>query len=148
MSKKTIAFLFLLILSPIVIYFLWPTDEVRIKKLIKNSISAIEKEEPDRVMSAISFNYQDDYGLSYLLLKKLLVEQFSRLSGIEVEYENLTIRINKENADARLDIRVIASLGNDRGYFLGDIKEPAHIELDLEKGPMKRWLIIRASGFR
>ena len=70
MSKKSIILIFILILSPIIIYFLWPSDESRIKKLIKEGAAAVEKEEIDNVMSKVSFNYQDDRGMTYILIKK------------------------------------------------------------------------------
>ena len=70
MSKKSIILIFILILSPVLIYFLWPSDESRIKKLIKEGVAAVEKEEVDNVMSKVSFNYQDDRGMTYILIKK------------------------------------------------------------------------------
>jgi len=148
MSKKTIAFLFLLIVSPVLIYFLWPTDESRIKKLAGECIRAAEKEDLDTLMSKISFTYQDDYGLSYILLKKLIEDGFRRFSEIDAEHENLKVNVMDEKATATFDIRVIASHGQERGYFMGDIKEPAHITLHLEKGPLGKWLIVKAEGYR
>jgi len=148
MSKKTIAFLFLLIVSPVLVYFLWPTDESRIKKLVRECAKAVEKEDIDTLMLKISFTYQDDYGLSYILLKKLIEDGFRRFSDMEVEYESLKVVVDKENASAQFDVRVIASHGQERGYFMGDIKEPAHITLYLEKGPLGKWLIVKAEGYR
>ncbi len=148
MSKKTIAFLFLLIVSPVLIYFLWPTDESRIKKLVGECAKAVEKEDIDALMSKISFTYQDDYGLSYILLKKLIEDGFRRFSEIDAEHENLKVDVMDEKATATFDIRVIASHGQERGYFMGDIKEPVHITLYLEKGPLGKWLIVKAEGYR
>jgi hypothetical protein len=147
MSRKTIILLFILIILPVVIYLIWPTDEARIKKLIKEAISAVEKEDIDGVMSKVSFNYHDEYGQSYLLLKRNLERQFRRFSDIEVEYENLEIEVKDDTATASMDMRVIATLGEDRGYFLGDIKEPVHLVLEFEKTPVKKWLVLKASGF-
>ena len=46
-------------------------------------------------MSKASFNYQDDYGLSYAMLKRVLEEQFKVMSDIKVEYENLKVEVKK-----------------------------------------------------
>lgn len=147
MSKKSVIFLFLLILSPIIIYFLWPSDESRIKKLIKEGAAAIEKKEIDKVMSKVSFNYQDDYGFTYILIKKLLEDQFRTMSDIKVEYENLKITVKKDSAIADLDVRVIATIGNETGYIIGDIKKPVHLKFNLEKERVK-WLVMKIEGLR
>ena len=62
MSKKTVISLAILILAPLIIYFLWPSDENRIKKLFREGAQAIEQEKIDDVMSLVSFNYTDDRG--------------------------------------------------------------------------------------
>lgn len=147
MSKKSVIVLFLLILSPVLIYFLWPSDESSIKKLIKEGAAAVEKKEVDNVMSKVSFNYQDDRGMTYILIKKILTEQFKSLSGIKVEYENLKIEVKEKLANAEFDLRVIATIGNQTGYIIGDLKTPARIKLFLEK-ERATWLVIKAEGIQ
>ena len=145
MSKKAIILIFILILSPVLIYFLWPSDESRIKKLIKEGAAAVEKEEVDNVMAKVSFNYQDDRGMAYVLIKKILTEQFKSLSGIKIEYENLKIEVKEKLANAEFDLRVIATIGNQTGYITGDLKTPARVKLFLEK-EHATWLVIKTEG--
>ena len=145
MSKKSIILIFILILSPALIYFLWPSDESRIKKLIKEGAAAVEKEEVDNVMSEVSFNYQDEHGLTYILIKQILGNQFKALSGIKIEYENLKIEVKEKLANAEFDLRVIATIGNDTGYIIGDLKNPAHVRLALEKERVS-WLVTKTEG--
>ncbi len=145
MSKKSVILLFLLIISPVLIYFLWPSDESRIKKLIKEGAAAVEKEEIDNVMAKVSFNYQDNQGFTYILLKRVFEEQFKRMSGIKVEYENLRIEVKDKSASASFDLRVIATIGNDTGYIIGDLKTPEHLKLYLEKERIN-WLVTKAEG--
>jgi hypothetical protein len=147
MSKKTIIFLFLLILSPIIIYLLWPSDEGRIKKLIKEGAVAIEKEDIDAVMAKVSFNYQDEHGFTYLLLKKMLNAQFKEMSDIRIEYEGLKIEVKEDLAYAELDVRVIATIQNQTGYIIGDIKNPEHLKFTLEK-ERTRWLVTKTEGLK
>lgn len=96
MSKKSIVLTVLIILIPITIYLLWPSDERRIKKLFREGAQAIEKEDIDGVMSKVSFNYQDENGLNYLYLKESIKSVFKQLSDIKIEYENFKIKINKK----------------------------------------------------
>lgn len=145
MSKKSAILLFLLIISPVLIYFLWPSDESRIKKLIKEGAAAVEKEEIDNVMAKVSFNYQDNHGFTYILLKRVFEEQFKRMSGIKVEYENLKIEVKDKSASASFDLRVIATIGNDTGYIIGDLKTPEHLKLYLEKERIN-WFVTKTEG--
>ena len=89
MSRKTIILLLILFILPLVIYFLWPTDEARIKKLFREGSKAIEKKDLDAVMSKVSFNYTDEYGFNYLYLKESMKRVFQQMGDLDIEYENL-----------------------------------------------------------
>jgi len=145
LSKKSIALLVLIILIPITIYLLWPTDESRIKKVFKEGSQAIEKEDIDGVMSKVSYNYRDEYGLTYLYIKEYMKRFFHQMSDIKIEYENLKINITDKTATADMDVRVIATIGNDTGYILGDLPRPVHVTFTLEKEKV-RWLIVKTEG--
>jgi hypothetical protein len=145
LSKKTIALLFLFILTPIILYLLWPSDESRIKKLFKEGSRAIEKEDLDAVMSKVSFNYSDEYGLTYLYLKESMKSVFNRMSDIKIEYENLNIKVNEKTATADMDVRIIATIGKDTGYIFGDLPKPVHLKFTLEKERIK-WLVTKTEG--
>lgn len=145
MSKKTIILIFLVVLVPIFLYFLFPSDMSRIKKLFREGAVAIEKEDIEAVMSKVSFNYRDDYGLTYLYLKESMKKVFQQLSDIKIEYENLKITVGENTAYAELDVRVIATMGSDTGYILGDMPNPARLKFTLEKERTK-WLITKTEG--
>ena len=145
MSKKTIALLFLFILTPIILYLLWPSDESLIKKLFNEGSRAIEKEDLDTVMSKVSFNYSDEYGLTYLYLKESMKSVFKQMSDIKIEYENLNIKVNEKTATADMDVRIIATIGNDTGYIFGDLPKPVHLKFTLEKERTK-WLVTKTQG--
>jgi hypothetical protein len=151
MSRKSMALLVLLVVAPVLLYLLWPSDEARIRKLVAEAARAVEAEDLKGVMSHVSFNYSDEQGMSYLLIKKNLERKFRTYSGIEVDYENLRVEVGEggEGARADMDLRVIATFGgNDRGYVLGDLGDPVALELRLRKGgPLNRWQVVSASGF-
>jgi hypothetical protein len=145
MSKRSIILLALLILSPVVIYFLWPTDEGRIKKLFREGAAAVEQKKLDDVMSKISFNYSDGKGLSYITIKESMKRIFSEMKDIKVECDVRAIEIRDDKATAGVDLRVIATRGNDTGYFIGDAAKPVSMKFFLEKERMK-WLIVSSEG--
>ena len=145
MSRKSIIILLIFILVPLILYFLWPTDESRIKKLFKEGSQAIEKEDIDGVMSKVSYNYRDEYGLTYLYIKEYMKRFFHQMSDIKIEYKNLKINITDKTATADMDVRVIATIGSDTGYILGDLPRPVHVTFTLEKEKV-RWLIVKTEG--
>jgi hypothetical protein len=145
MSRKTIILLLILFVLPLVIYFLWPTDEARIKKLFREGSQAIGKKDLDAVMAKVSFNYTDEYGFNYLYIKESMKRVFQQMGDLKVEYENLTITINDNTARAEMDVRVIATIGNERGYILGDLPNPVHLTFGLDKERTK-WMVTRTEG--
>jgi hypothetical protein len=145
MSRKSIALLFILIATPLIIYLIWPSDENRIKKLFREGARAVEKEDLDGAMSKVSYNYRDEYGLSYLYIKELMKSAFQRMKDIKVEYENLKINITDRTATADMDVRIIATIGNDTGYIMGDLPNSVHLKFTLEKERTK-WLVTKTEG--
>jgi len=145
MSSKSVIYLAVLILSPLIIYFLWPSDESRIKKLFREGAHAIEQEKIDNVMSRVSFNYTDDQGLAYITIKEGMGRVFQQMSGIKIDYEIKNITIKDRTATADIDIRVIAGYGQDTGYTVGDASKPAHMKFFLEK-ERAEWLVNKTEG--
>ena len=70
---------------------------------------------------------------------------FQQMSGIKIDYEIKNITIKDITATADLDIRVIASYGQDTGYAVGNAATPAHMKFFLEKERAK-WLVIKTEG--
>lgn len=126
-------------------YLLWPTDESRIKKLFRQGAEAIERKDLNVVMSKVSFNYRDNYGLTFLSLKESIQLVFNRMSNIRIKRENLAIIINDKTATGDMDVRIVATVGNNIGYVMGDLRKPVHLRFTLEKEKMK-WLITRTEG--
>ena len=145
MSKKTIIFLFILILAPVIIYLLWPSDEARIKKMLKEGISAVEQEDLENVMSKVSFNYRDEYGLTYIYIKEYMQNIFRQMDEINIEYENLQIKVYENTASVEMDVRVVAQIGTDTGYVFGDYPNPEQLTLTLQK-ERTNWYLIKTEG--
>lgn len=145
MSKKAIILLFILFLTPVILYLMWPSDEARIKKLLKDGINDVEQENLEHVMSKVSFNYRDDYGHTYLTVNEYMKKIFQQMNAINVEYENLEIRVYDKTASAEIDVRVVAQIGTDTGYVFGDYPNPGHLILTLQKEGTK-WYLTKTEG--
>ena len=145
MSRKTIILLFLLIVVPIIIYFVMPTDKARIKKLIKKGAVAVEQKDIKEVMSCVSLTYMDDYGMSYLYLKKGFERLFRTSDSIEVDYEGVQVVVDEKKAVAELDVWAIASRGANAAYIVGDAGNGIHIKFILQKEKLK-WQVVKTEG--
>lgn len=142
MKKRFIIVPFLFLLLAVAAYLLWPSNESRIKKLFNEGAKALERKDLDAVMSKVSYNYRDDYGLTYLSLKETLKREFANLSDISVEYELTKIQVKDNTATAELQVRISATRGTEAGYIMGDIKTPLPVKFTLEKEHTK-WLIAK-----
>jgi len=147
MSKKTLGLIFFIIILPVVVYLLVPSDASRIKKLFKEGAKAVEREDIDAVMSKVSFNYRDEYGFTYLYIKETMKTVFRQWGDIKIEYENLKIDVKGKTALADMEVLVTASIGDNTGYVIGDLTKPAHLTFTLEKERTK-WLIVKTEGLQ
>ena len=129
----------------VVIYIFYPTDEKRVRKIISNSEEAIISEDIDKLMEFVSYNYKDDYGNSYLLLKKRMQSVFGRLDDLEIERNIIKISVKNSDAEAELSVRVSVSEGEDRVYIIGDAGMAQTIKVFFKKSPYK-WLITEVEG--
>lgn len=145
MNRKSLILISIPFVLAVLIYLLWPSDESRIKKLFKEGSQAIEKEDLDGVMSKISFNYHDEYGMNYLYIKESMKSIFQQMNDIKIEYENLKIKVDKKTATADMDVRILVTIGDDTGYIFGDLAKPVHLTFTLEKERAK-WLVTKTEG--
>lgn len=145
MSKKTIALLVLLIIAPVIAYFLWPSDEARIRKLFREGARAIHEEKIDDVMKQVSLTYRDDYGMTYLYIREGMERFFTMFDKIEADYEIKQISIQEKTAVAELVVRVLATRGQETGYIAGDLSNPLQMRFHLEK-ERGSWSVNKVEG--
>jgi len=132
----------LLVLSVILIKFVFVSDEKRILKVIEGGEKAIEAEDLDGCMKRLSYNYADEYGLNYLQVKNFLEHFFKEFEGIEIEKDVLGIEVKEKEAQASMKIRVIVTLQGQKGYLIGSPERPEGIKMNFEKIRTK-WLLNR-----
>ncbi|MBI5675151.1 MAG: hypothetical protein HZC48_04865 [Nitrospirae bacterium] len=147
MQRRSNRYIFLLLffIAAAVAFVLYPTDEKRIRRVIAGSEDALIKKDLDGLFEYISYNYRDDYGNSYLILKKRMQIVFNRLNDIEIEKNLMGITVLDKTAEAELNVRVIASEGEAREYIIGDAVAWQEIKVYFEKSPYK-WKIVKVAG--
>jgi hypothetical protein len=151
MRRRYGIFSAILFFGAVLVYLFYPTDENRIRKVIRNGEKAAVAEDIDGLMDSFSYNYIDDYGNGYLKLKKRFEAVFKRLDNIEIEKNLRGITIDESRAEAEIQIRVIASSssgrgrnGQDKKYIIGYPEDTETIKVSFAKSPHK-WLI---TGFK
>ena len=140
-------FLLLVFLTIVIICILvfFPSDKKRIWKVIVASEKAIIDEELDGLMENISYNYRDEYGGTYLLIKRRMQSVFKRLDNIDTEVQLVKISVDKKQAEAEINVRVTASHGEGRSYIVGDPVNWQIMKIYLEKSPYA-WEVIKVKG--
>lgn len=125
---------------------LWPSDERRIRRLFDEGARAFEAEDTDRVMARVSYSFCSEPGITYLNLREYLKRFFAMASEIEVEYDDIEVRVEGKTAEVKIKTLVSGTIGSESGYILGDLREPFAPVFTLEK-EQGRWLVTAATGF-
>lgn len=144
-----IIILIIIVIAAIVIKFLLVSEKSRILKVINEGRAAIEAEDIEKSMSHVSLQYSDDYGIKYLIVKRILIDVFKEFDGFKVLLDNVEIEVNKKEgtAAAAFDLRVIVTLHNQPGYLVGSTDSPAKIKMYFIKERLK-WQVVKVSGIR
>ncbi len=100
-------------------------------------------------MSNVSLQYSDDYGLKYLIVKRILTDVFKEFEGFKIALDNIEIEVDKKEgtAVASFDLRVIVTLHNQPGYLVGNSNSPAKVKMYFIKERLK-WQVVKVSGIR
>lgn len=122
------------------------SDEARIKKGVKDGVRAIEGKDLGKCMSYVSLHYKDEYGLTYLGVKRLLDRIFQEFDAFEIDLVNLRIILHdKETAFATFDLKVKVIYRGQQAYLLGsgDVVNRVKMSFAKEGG---RWRVTRVEG--
>lgn len=134
-------YLILIALAAVLVAVFYPSEKKRINKVLKACRESVLHEDVGQLMEQISYNYRDDYGSSYLVLKKRAEMIFSRLSDFDITADVMNITVDSEQAEAHLKVNIIATEDGRRGYYIGDAVEASDIRVLLEKSPYE-WKVI------
>jgi hypothetical protein len=126
--------------AAITVIFLFPSDKTRIGRSVGAVEQAVVNEDVTALMDQVSFNYSDDYGGSYLTLKKRAEQLFKTNDDFDVTADITGIEIIEDKATVDVKVSLIASSGSERGYLYGDAEGHREIHVFFEKAKLK-WMI-------
>ena len=122
------------------------SDEARIRKGVREGARAIEAKDLEKCLQHVSLHYKDEYGLTHLSVKGLLIRIFQEFDAFEIELENLRITLlDKGTAFATFDLKVKVSYRGQRAYLLGsgDFSNRIKMSFAREGG---RWMVTQVEG--
>ena len=141
MARGRYRYLVLVVLAVVLATVFYPSETKRIKKVLKAIRESVLHEDIGQVMEYIAYNYRDEYGGSYLVLKKRAEMIFHRFNDFEITADIMNITVDGEQAEAHLKVNIIATEDGRRGYVIGNAEEAGDIRVFLEKSPYK-WKVI------
>lgn len=147
LRQRGIMVLILVVMATAIGLWYFRSDERRIRKAMSQASEAVEREDLDGTMSHVSFQYRDERGWSYLIVKQLLREGFEEFDGIDIQMGRAAIEIRKEGAEAQLDLTVLVDLQGQKAYLIGNSEEPASIQIAMTKETLG-WRITAVNGLR
>ena len=142
-----IIILIIIVIAAIIVKFFLVSEKSRILKVINEGRAAVEAEDIEKCMSHVSLQYSDDYGIKYLIVKRILIDVFKEFDGFKVLLDNIEIEVKEDKAVASFDLRIIVTLHNQPGYLVGSTDSPAKIMMYFIKERLK-WQVIKVSGVR
>jgi hypothetical protein len=133
--------IYLLFIRPLLI-----SEEARIRKGIKEGVQAFEAEDVGKCLRHVSLHYKDEYGLTYVGVKGLLIRIFQEFDDFEIDLRDLQITfLDKEVASVTFGLNVKVNHGGQRVYLLGsgDFSNRVTLSLTKEGG---RWKVTQVEG--
>lgn len=128
-------------------FFYWNSPERRIRAVLSEGRRAVESEDLERAMSQVSLQYRDDYGLTFLSLKRVAKRAFQEFEGMDIELSVVKTHVEDDRAVVLAKIDVYAGGPQGPEYLMGnpDAQHPAKITLIKE---VLRWKIKNIEGIR
>lgn len=112
--------LFTVAIVMIGVMFFSPSDEKRIWRVITACEQAIVDENLVDFMEHIALHYRDDYGGTYLIVKRRLNNLFIRYDNIQSDVHLVKLNVDGIHADAEVKVRVIAEEKKRKTYIMSE----------------------------
>ncbi|NIT13158.1 MAG: hypothetical protein GTN99_02615 [Candidatus Dadabacteria bacterium] len=134
-------------------FFLWPAsdDPAEIEKVLKKMIAAGQAGTFEGVTEHVSFDYRDDYGVTYFAVKNIVQNVFEKFDNFETKYDSLAVTMSEaedgsKTAIANLNINIKGKKSNINHDILGKDSRFENITLTFKKSKLGEWKLIKSEG--
>ncbi len=145
--------IFAVLIIAIAAFFLWPSsdDPSEIEKVLNKMITAGQNGVYEGVTEHVSFEYRDDYGATYFVVKKIVQNVFKKFDKFETKYNNLSVTMNEtENGNkiaiANLNMNIKGIKSNIPISILGKDDSFENITLTFKKSKLGEWKVTKSEG--
>ena len=112
---------------------LLPNDIKKIEQSLAKGRRAMDEENVTKIMSLISRDYSDTYGLTFGSLRSIFARTFFQVDSIDVRYTIHAITLHKKTATVSIDITVSGIMTNTRHFIVGGEDTPQRLKLTYTK---------------
>ena len=125
-------------------------DDEFFSSYFNKMVEAGESKNLEQFMNFFSLQYKDEYGLNYIVIKKLVENTFNEFDTLEGSFSDLSSSIKESDgkniAVINMDAKAVGiKNGIDTGV-LGLQDKPENITIFLEKSTLGKWKIIKVEG--
>jgi hypothetical protein len=140
--KKLLAVSLLVAVAAGAVIMLRPGDSVRITKAFTTARAAVEREDIDRLMKVFALGYRDEYGLTYLTVRRAFTDLFRRIDGIDAGFSARGMEIRGDTAAVVLDVWLTGREAGQRYRIVGAPGSPERLTVTCARGTLG-WAIVR-----
>jgi hypothetical protein len=144
-KRKFLFLIFFLLLAVIFYLFFRPkplSDREAIMQVFQKGVEGIRTKDASLLLSLISPNYHDDFGVTFWDIKRYIKSELNRAIVLDLTIENIQLAITPPDAFGRLKCTLLIQME--------DMSQPLVFPLSLDvylKKERKRWKIIRVKGY-
>ena len=141
------------IIVVLIVYFfaLSGDDSSEIEGVFDDIIESAREKDQEGVLGHFSIHYQDDNGYNYLVIKRVLENEFQQFDSIDGSYERVSVVISEDEngekiATAKASVKASGVRGGVPKNLLGTEDSFDDITVTLKKSTLGGWKIIEIDG--
>jgi hypothetical protein len=143
--RKSLFLVIFLLLSIIAYLFFKPkplSDREAILRVFQKGIEGIRTKDSSLILSLISQNYHDNFGITFWDIKRNIKSELNRAVLLDLTIENIQLAITPPDALGRLKCKLLIQTED----MPQPLIFPLSVDVYLEK-ERKGWKIIRVEGY-
>lgn len=137
----------------LIVYFfvLSGDDASEIEGVFNDILESAKAKDQEGVLERFSIHYQDDNGYNYLVIKRVLENEFQEFDSLDGSYENVSVVFGEDEngekiADAKVGVKASGVRGGVPKILLGTEDSYDDITVTLKKSALGGWKIIEIDG--
>lgn len=150
--KKTVLLLAVILGLGLFVLTRGGDDPSEIEALFGRTLEAGRTGDLSGFMDSVSLRYRDEYGLSYVGVKRMAQVSLEKFEGLDGTFGGLAVILGEneageKTATATVEVTVLGMKGGVPIGLIGDVDRPDTLTVELVKSGFGGWKIVSVSGF-